>query len=160
MQSKLRNRQLAGLSFSTKATVWTFLRKDPGWEADIPDDYLSAAKRHRADAELLAADGRFDNAGHLIGFAAECAIKKKLRDLDRQPTACYDGHHPKPQTQLRASMNKMRLGGPWLALANGPKLFADWSVDGRYASDNTVTKAQYDAWKVATDKLFVLAKIR
>jgi hypothetical protein len=87
-------------------------------------------------------------------------MKKKLRELDRTPTASYDGHHPRPQTQIRASMSKMRLGGPWLALVNGPTLFHDWSVSGRYSPDGAVTKSQYDGWKATTDRLFVLAKIR
>jgi len=42
------------------------------------EDYKSAAIRHYADAKTLREAGQLDNAGHLIGFAAECAIKLKI----------------------------------------------------------------------------------
>ncbi len=44
----------------------------------MPEAYGDAAKRHYADARMLAASQRYDNAGHLIGFAAECALKHAL----------------------------------------------------------------------------------
>lgn len=87
-------------------------------------------------------------------------MKQKLRDLDRAPAARYDGHHPRPQSQIRAAMSKRRLAGPWLALVNGPVLFSDWKVDDRYSSDGCVTAAKYAAWKTTTDRLFMLAGIR
>jgi hypothetical protein len=39
------------------------------------ENYEDAAVRHYDDAKALRDSGRGDNAGHLIGFAAECAIK-------------------------------------------------------------------------------------
>lgn len=46
------------------------------WTAQ--DDYASAAHRHMTDAQLLYNIGRLDNAVHLAGFAAECAVKSSL----------------------------------------------------------------------------------
>ncbi|HLJ63630.1 MAG TPA: hypothetical protein VKT70_05960, partial [Stellaceae bacterium] len=57
----------------------------------ISDAYREASRRHYCDACHLANDGRFDSAGHLIGFAAECAIKHKIRE-DRpteNPPFCH-----------------------------------------------------------------------
>ena len=48
--------------------------------AFIPD-LDAAANRHYEDACTLQSAKRFDNAGYHFGLAAECAIKKKLRDL-------------------------------------------------------------------------------
>lgn len=49
------------------------------------DNYEAAAVRHYADAKLLKEAGRKDGAGHLVGFAAECAIKFRIQTL--QPNA-------------------------------------------------------------------------
>jgi hypothetical protein len=126
----------------------------------MPDDYAGAAKRHFEDAEHLAGLNRFDNAGHLMGFAGECAMKKKLRDLNRQPAAQYDGHHPKPQTMIRSAMNRRGMNGPWLSLCAGPVLFSNWSVDQRYLADNHVDQQTYAEWKKLSARLISLAQIR
>ncbi len=47
----------------------------------MSEDYNEAALRHYRDAEHLADDNRIDNAAHLIGFAAECAIKHAFDGL-------------------------------------------------------------------------------
>lgn len=46
-----------------------------------PEDYQAAAIRHYLDASALRMAGRLDNAGHLIGFSAECAIKHRIDSL-------------------------------------------------------------------------------
>ena len=50
----------------------------------MPEDYASAAIRHFKDATALQSSGRLDNAGHLVGFAAECAIKHGISNLRSQ----------------------------------------------------------------------------
>jgi len=55
------------------------------------DDYAQAPVRHHQDSAEL---DRFDNAGYLMGFAAECAMKKKLRDLHGDQNLKFDGYHP------------------------------------------------------------------
>jgi hypothetical protein len=47
--------------------------------------YDSAAIRHFEDAGLLKDSGKLDNAGYLIGFAAECAIKYHISSLNPSP---------------------------------------------------------------------------
>jgi hypothetical protein len=44
----------------------------------VGDSFPDAARRHRSDAKHLATNQRFQNAGHLIGFAAECFAKEIL----------------------------------------------------------------------------------
>ena len=59
-----------------------------GWDDVVPESYGNAALRHLRDAEYLAARGVYDGAGHLVGFAAECAVKHSvtvLRPLDEAP---------------------------------------------------------------------------
>jgi hypothetical protein len=53
----------------------------------LPEFYAIAAVRHFEDAEELAARKRFGGAGHLIGFAAECAIKHSVEALRPQKQA-------------------------------------------------------------------------
>ena len=59
----------------------------------MTQDYESAAVRHFEDAQTLWASGRVDNAGHLIGFAAECAIKHRISSL-RPAAKSPQGHFP------------------------------------------------------------------
>jgi hypothetical protein len=47
----------------------------------LPEVYSKAALRHFLDAEKLASCSRFDNAAHLVGFAAECAVKHCILEL-------------------------------------------------------------------------------
>lgn len=52
-----------------------------------PEDFRAAAVRHYEDARALKYAGRLDNAGHLIGFAAECAIKHGIEALGNGATS-------------------------------------------------------------------------
>ena len=55
-------------------------------EADrLMESFEHAAKRHFADAEDLAGRQRLDNAGYLIGLAAECAVKHAVRNVAPNP---------------------------------------------------------------------------
>ena len=124
------------------------------------DDYAQAAIRHYQDAESLARLDRLDNAGYLIGFAAECALKKKLRDIHADQTMTFTGHHPEPQRQLRMILEGRNMTGVWLNLARDRSFFAGWSVDGRYAPNGHVTKDQYKNWKAATERVLSEARLR
>jgi hypothetical protein len=57
------------------------------------EDYQSAALRHYQNAQSLKSSGDLDNAGHLIGFAAECAIKFRIANL-RPGMGNPHGHFP------------------------------------------------------------------
>lgn len=41
-------------------------------------DFLDANERHWNDAEMLFASGRYANADHLYGLAAECGLKRLM----------------------------------------------------------------------------------
>ena len=45
------------------------------------ENYREAALRHMKDAEALAKGKRWGGAGHLVGFAAECALKHRITSL-------------------------------------------------------------------------------
>ena len=40
--------------------------------------FYASALRHYKDAQILKEQGRYDNAVHLYGFAAECALKNLI----------------------------------------------------------------------------------
>ena len=126
----------------------------------MADDYADAAVRHYRDAENLAERGRFDNAGYLIGYAAECAMKQKLRDLHSDPNRDFDGHHPGPQRQIRMFLEGRGLSGPWLSLVRNRSLFRGWSPDIRYASNGQINAGKYDGWKADAERVLSAAKLR
>lgn len=123
-----------------------------------PEDYQAAAIRHFRDALTLRDAGNLDNAGHLIGFSAECAIKHRIESLgsgERSPSL----HLPEILVAARK-----RLGGrvSYTAMFNLLKndIFADWSVDHRYSVSGKVTTAQIATWFSVTGRLLAAANIR
>jgi hypothetical protein len=46
----------------------------------MDEEYREAAVRHLTDADVLAGGKRWGGAAHLVGFAAECAIKHDVAD--------------------------------------------------------------------------------
>ncbi len=51
----------------------------------VIEDFASAASRHLRDAKLLLLEGRFDNAGYLVGYVAECGVKALIAMAGRPP---------------------------------------------------------------------------
>ncbi|EPL3543115.1 hypothetical protein [Serratia marcescens] len=121
------------------------------------EDYASAAIRHYIDAEKLKSSGSIDNAGHLVGFAAECALKYKIStispDMDRPR-----GHFPdfvniaKKRLNSRAHMSVFKL------LSN--PILAGWDVNYRYYVDGTVNSAVLDSWIRDTVRLISAAGLK
>ncbi|WP_157064035.1 hypothetical protein [Methylobacterium tarhaniae] len=126
----------------------------------MPDDYAAAAARHYHDAESLAANARYDNAGHLIGFAIECAIKKKLREIHKNPTMICEGHHPTVQAELRRTLSSRGMSGPWLSISQDKKLLQGWLVGDRYSADGAVSQAKYGEWLASAQKVLSVAGIK
>ena len=123
------------------------------------ESYEHAARRHFADAEDLADRERLDNAGHLIGLAAECAVKHAVRHVTDHPPHIHfpeltagirqlGGRHPVVSEVRRA------LSPP----AHG-SVFDDWSVTMRYDADGHVLDAQYRKWKMAAGRIMSAASI-
>jgi HEPN domain-containing protein len=113
----------------------------------MPAFFDHAAIRHYKDAETLAGKKRYDNAGHLIGFAAECAIKHAivifhqdepphlhLPDLANKALLKIHGrnahYHP-----MRKLLETTRNG-----------FFDDWRVTARYEADG-VKMHTYEKWE-------------
>lgn len=122
------------------------------------EDYHAAAIRHFQDASTLRDNGGLDNAGHLIGFSAECAIKYRIDSLgtgDSSPAQ----HLPDILVVARK-----RLGGRvnYVSMFDLIKssIFADWAVDQRYSVTGRVTSKQLEDWFVVTKRLLAAANIR
>jgi hypothetical protein len=119
-------------------------------------DFGPAAQRHLNDADLLHQHGRFANACHLAGLAAECALKAvAIAFLGVQPktigapTVVING----TETQLShlptlwANMSLLitgRQGSMFASLLQGPNPFAAWSIHERYHRGDLITAARSD----------------
>lgn len=122
------------------------------------EELRPAAKRHYKDAEILAGQQRFDNAGHLIGFAAECAIKHEIKRLGAEQDV-PKSHLPKLADQARKALSGRRGQAVWRVISrNG--FFADWDVNSRYRADDTVDGATYGSWRSHAKDLFRAAGLR
>jgi hypothetical protein len=117
-----------------------------------PPSFRDAARRHLDDAEHLHGEGRYPNADHLSGLAAECALKElvaaglggRVRD-----GFVYDAQN----TRQRGHVGGDNSVWPRIAaLTTGrqePEVidllrddpFAGWWVEDRYASGARVTSA-------------------
>lgn len=113
------------------------------------ENYEKSALRHYRDAEHLAAAGQFDNAGHLIGFAAECAIKHSFKIStggDETPRS----HLPGLATAMRTRFSGRNVRqAPMRTLlgVSGSSYFENWSVASRYSDDGTVTAETFAVWR-------------
>ena len=94
----------------------------------LMESFEYAARRHFADAEDLAGRRRLDNAGHLIGLAAECAVKHAIRQIVPNPRRI---HFPELTAEVR------KLGGRNSAVSQVRRalsppahafVFDDWSI--------------------------------
>lgn len=124
------------------------------------EKYDSAAIRHYEDAQLLRASGKLDNAGHLVGFAAECAIKYQISSLKLGQQSPY-GHLPDFLTVARKHLNG-RGSYPYSEMFNLVKqnIFSGWSVNRRYFQTGNTTENELVTWFGVTKRLFVAAKLK
>jgi hypothetical protein len=117
--------------------------------------YDQAALRHYTDAELLAEGGRYDGAGHLIGFAAECAIKHAVPAGQSVPHK----HLPELIEAAKKVLRGLRHRKLFDLLGRSDFMIG-WKVDDRYAADATVTQAQYELWRKSTQRALGAADLR
>jgi hypothetical protein len=83
----------------------------------MASDYENSALRHYTDAEHLANSGRYDNAGHLIGFAAECALKKAAQSYFPKGQCEIDGHLPRDlKGKIKRELDGRNIKGRLLQL--------------------------------------------
>ena len=125
----------------------------------LMESFEDAARRHFVDAEDLAGRQRLDNAGQLIGLAAECAVKHAFCHVAPNPPRI---HFPELTAEIRkvggrhpvVSQIRRALSPP----AHG-SVFDDWSIAIRYCADGHVVDAQYRRWRMATGQIMRAASI-
>ena len=120
------------------------------------EDYSSSAIRHFEDAITLQAAGTLDNAGHLIGFAAECAIKSKLGDLGS------DGLLAHLPDLLPAARKRLGSRAGYVGMYNLMKedVLVGWYIDHRYAPTGTLSGERLSEWVAVTRRLIAAAGIK
>jgi hypothetical protein len=124
----------------------------------VSENYSEAAYRHFTDSERLAQLSRWDNAGHLVGFAAECAIKHGIATL--QPAAgSPHGHFPHLVDIARKHL-KSRRSSALHTLLKMPSLMKGWDVNLRYDGDGAVGQAQHTAWRGHATRLMGAAGLK
>jgi hypothetical protein len=124
--------------------------------------YNEAALRHYTDAERLAADERFDNAGHLIGFSAECAIKYAFAMTE------VDDESPRVHLPILVNrvLKKIKNKNPrevpllHVLMETRDGFFHDWRVAARYDADGCIDKPTYRKWERLAKRALGAAGLR
>ncbi len=119
--------------------------------ARMAEDYRAAALRHLTDAAALADRERWGGAGHLVGFAAECAIKYGITTLRPQQDA-PPGHFPEIANAAKRHLMGRR-DTTLHAILKLPNLMAGWTISLRYEDDAAVGQADYDLWQAHAARL-------
>ena len=128
-------------------------------------NYPAAARRHKRDGDTLHEQERLDNADHLYGFAAECALLGSLCVLHRAsvyPELSLDengqiqdedlrraGHIREVWSHLIGRVSRLQNRRDILTLfqrfqqhrddrSRAP--FRDWRVNNRYLADDHVSR--------------------
>ncbi len=128
----------------------------------MADSFPDAARRHRGDAKSLANGGRFLNAGHLIGFAAECLAKEILIGagitIDQPPG--FREHFPRLADKIRID-GRTRVMALLTPIISTPKFLDGWRPECRYEANIAAHDAElrFNAWHADVDSLFKAARI-
>ena len=129
----------------------------------MSENYAEAALRHWRDAELLKLEGRIDNADHLYGFAAECALKVVLLTLPNCSSKGVLNYGYKEH--IRELWDKMPVQSiakpfpgliPILRLANP---FHGWDISQRYSPDESVLPNTLESHRTFTKRLLGAAQL-
>lgn len=124
----------------------------------LAEDYESAAARHYEDANRLRGLSRPDNAGYLVGFAAECAIKHRitsLRPLENAPHC----HLPDILVAARTHFGPRSGYTDMYHIVKGD-IFKGWSVANRYGQTGHTNEADLAQWFTTARRLLASAKVR
>lgn len=123
------------------------------------EKYDSAAIRHFRNAKTLRDLGQLDNAGHLIGFAAECAIKHKISTLSSAANNPH-GHFPDLLAIARKHLQQ-RSGystGMFALLKND--VLVGWTVNRRYYETGHTSREELDSWFNDVNRIFACANLK
>ena len=124
----------------------------------MQEDYESSAIRHYKDAVLLEQEGHLDNAGHLVGFAAECAIKLRIAALRAPPSAPHS-HLPHLLVAARKCFKQRDAYSAMYQLLKN-SLLDGWEVNRRYEQSGSLSKIDLDRWFKDTRRLLGSAGIK
>jgi hypothetical protein len=124
-----------------------------------------SARRHLEAADLLDDEAATRPkkcrtiAGYLYGVAAECALKKIMRESgmrplpsDRRRDDPYYAHFPQLKTMLRDDAHGHR-GGELKQYADDANLMSEWSTDMRYAPGSDLDLRWVERWKTQAHAL-------
>lgn len=115
----------------------------------MADNYPEAARKHATDCRILYANGRFDGAGYLAGYAVECVLKTLIK--------VESGTKVSDHNLLRLSSEAMRLAslpaqktakyvtrsGVTMLRYKGPD---GWRETLRYEAAGVVSETDAKAW--------------
>ena len=122
------------------------------------EKYDSAAIRHYEDAEFLRASGKLDNAGHLVGFAAECAIKHQILSLKPNQMNSH-GHFPDFLIVARKHLgSRANYNGMFDILK--ADVFRGWHVNRRYYQTGNTSLTELGTWFDVARRLFAIAGLK
>jgi hypothetical protein len=123
------------------------------------EKYDSAAIRHFLDAKALRSIGQLDNAGHLIGFAVECAVKHRISTLSAGADGPH-GHFPAFLAIARKHLQQ-RSGyttSMFALLKSG--ILENWDVSRRYYETGNTTQTEIDSWFADANRIFASASLK
>lgn len=110
-------------------------------------DFLDAHERHWDDAERLFSAGRYANADHLYGMAAECGLKRlmvrfgmAIDPVTGSPAVRDDRSHAKGIWARFECYRSGRVEGADYGLPI-PNPFDNWDVSDRYAHQSNFSMA-------------------
>jgi hypothetical protein len=122
------------------------------------DHYEQASLRHFVDAETLAQHQRWGGASHLVGFAAECALKLRIKSLSSA------GPHPKGHFPEFIEVAKKHLNGHQhraiRSLISSPDFMRGWNVHLRYSDDASVGKDDFERWQANAKRVMAVVGSR
>lgn len=110
-------------------------------------DFLDAHERHWSDAERLFAAGRYANADHLYGMAAECGLKRLMVNFGMavnpatgSPVVREDKSHANHVWARFESYRSGKVEGVDYGLP-APNPFDNWDASDRYAHQSNFNQA-------------------
>lgn len=118
----------------------------------MAENYFEAARRHYVDSNQLAKNNRWGNAAHLIGFAAECAIKHRISTLSPTNSTTH-GHFPDLLATARKHLSSRR-DTTLHAVLKKVDLMNGWNVNLRYEADVVVGAEEFKSWHADAKRLY------
>lgn len=106
-----------------------------------------AAIRHYQDGAALKDRKRFDNAGYHFGFAAECAVKRKLQTLGVSGGEAVQWAHFPEMRQLALQTLSGRSAAQLRVMLEHDNFMQGWSVKMRYSCNESIDEKTVDRWR-------------